>query len=240
MSDKHQALNNKHKPKSHEEPMIPARQCPVGEVHCPYLAELHQLRREIDFLTEQVHTDALTGLYNFRYLNEALPVEMERTRRSGQTMALILLDIDHFKHFNDQWGHELGNQALVHVARLINLALRKPDLSCRFGGEEFVMILPNTDLVQAAGVAERLRAIIASTPLGNDGQQIPLTASLGVDEFKFQHPDTPESLLRRVDNWLYAAKSQGRNRIACPELTAGIAAVTAAEKDALFGWGSNE
>lgn len=221
-------------------PAVAPMHCPVGESNCPYLGELQQLRKEVDCLAEQVRTDALTGLFNFRYLNEILPIEMERTRRSGMSMSLILLDIDRFKQFNDRWGHELGNQALVHVARLINLTLRKLDLPCRFGGEEFVLILPNTDLTQAVGVAERLRELIASTPLQSDEQSISLTASLGVDEFKLQHSDTPEKLLRRVDAWLYLAKDGGRNRVAYPELTSGVAAVTPAEKDALFSWENNQ
>lgn len=214
--------------------------CPVGESSCHYLGELLQLRQEVDCLAEQVRTDALTGLFNFRYLNEILPIEMERTRRSGLSMSLILLDIDHFKQFNDQWGHELGNQVLVHVAQQIQLTLRKLDLPCRFGGEEFMVVLPNTELSKAVGVAERLREMIALAPLQNDGQPIPITASLGVDEFKLQHSDTPESLLRRVDAWLYLAKAGGRNRVAHPKLVTGVAAVTPAEKDALFGRGSDE
>src|SRR5690606_2979479 len=234
MSDKYQRLE------VNQSQAVGSVICPVGESNCVYLSELQQLRQEVDCLAEQVRTDALTGLFNFRYLNEILPIEMERTRRSGMPMSLILLDIDHFQHFNDQWGHEVGNQAVVHVAQLINLTLRNLDLPCRFGGEEFLLILPNTDITQAVAVAERLRELIASALFKNDGQVIPLTASLGVDEFKLQHPDTPESLLRRVDAWLYLAKDEGRNRVASPELTTGVAAVTPAEKDALFGWENSQ
>src|SRR5690606_13751303 len=155
--------------------------CPVGEDSCLYLTQVADLRRQLLALAEQARTDALTGLYNYRYLQEILPLEMERTRRSGHPLAVILLDIDHFKRFNDTWGHELGNQALQQVAQQIRLTLRKLDLACRYGGEEFVILLPNTDLRQALGVAERLRENIANNPLQTPGEIIPLSASLGVD-----------------------------------------------------------
>lgn len=209
--------------------------CPVGESQCQYLAELEHLRQLVTNLEKQVRTDALTNLYNFRFFTEMLPLEMERTRRFGQSMALMLVDIDHFKRFNDQWGHELGNQALVHVAQLINQTVRKLDMACRFGGEEFVIILPSTDLAQAVSVAERLREAIECTPVENGTHPISITASIGVDEFKLQHTDTPEALLKRVDTWLYSAKNEGRNRVAHPEFHTDILSVSSAEKAALFG-----
>lgn len=213
--------------------------CATGD-RCRYASELSQLQQTIVLLSEQVRTDALTGLNNFRYFSEMLPLEMERTLRSGQTMSLILLDIDHFKQFNDHWGHELGNQALKHVAKLITQALRRLDLGCRFGGEEFIIILPDTDLAQAIGVAERLREVIAHTPLKIDAEAVFLTASLGVDEFKHQQSDSPESLLQRVDTWLYQAKRSGRNCVASPELQDSVA-VNTAEKTALFDlWRDDE
>jgi diguanylate cyclase (GGDEF)-like protein len=208
--------------------------CLSAGASCQYLDELKQLRRDVAQLSEQAHSDALTGLHNYRYFHQTLPLEMERTRRSGQPLALILLDIDHFKKFNDQWGHELGNRALIHVAHLISLAVRKLDMACRFGGEEFVVILPATDLGQAAVVAERLREMVESTPLKDAGREIHITASLGVDEFKLQHADTPEMLLQRVDAWLYHAKAAGRNRVAGPDLTKEAISVTPEEKGALF------
>lgn len=220
----------------HDKPLSFAPpQCPVGESQCQYLTELEHLRQLVSDLEKQVHTDALTSLHNFRFFNEMLPLEMERTRRFGQSMALMLVDIDHFKRFNDQWGHELGNQALVHVAQLINLTVRKLDMACRFGGEEFVIILPSTDLAQAVGVAQRLREIIEATPVENGIHPIAITASIGVDEFKLQHTDTPEALLKRVDTWLYSAKNTGRNRVAHPDFHTDTLSVSSAEKEALFG-----
>lgn len=211
--------------------------CPLGDANCQFLQELQTLRQEVDLLKEQVRTDALTGLYNFRFFSDALPLEMERASRSFQPLSLIILDIDHFKGFNDRWGHELGNRALSHIAQLIGLAIRKLDFACRFGGEEFVILLPNTDLRQAINVAERLREIIANTPLAHEQELIAITASLGVDEYRGNHSDSPEGFIERVDAWLYQAKYAGRNCVKGPviELADISTTVTTEEKDALFG-----
>lgn len=211
--------------------------CLLGDSPCRFLQELQSLRDEVGLLKEQVRTDALTGLYNFRFFSDTLPLEMERSRRSFQALSLIVLDIDHFKKFNDTWGHEVGNQVLMLVAQQITLTIRKLDYACRFGGEEFVVLLPNTDLHQAKNVAERLREAIESTPLNYDGQSLSVTASLGVDEFRGNHSDTPEGFIERVDSWLYQAKRDGRNCVRYPvtDSAAISTTVTAAEKEALFG-----
>lgn len=199
--------------------------------------ELLNLRSEVNDLRHQVQTDALTGLYNFRFFSNILPLEMERTRRAAQPLSLIILDIDNFKQFNDRWGHELGNQALVHVSQLIAQTIRKLDFACRFGGEEFAIVLPNTDLYQAINVAERLRFAIDSSPLETGNDLIPLTASVGVDEFKSTHTDNPQGFIERVDAWLYQAKKLGRNLVKGPVVSPvdTNTNVTADEKEALFG-----
>lgn len=211
--------------------------CLSGNIPCQLSQELRQLREENDRLKEQVRTDALTGLYNFRFFSDTLPLEMERSRRSFQALSLIVLDIDYFKKFNDTWGHELGNQALMLVANLISLTIRKLDYACRFGGEEFVVLLPNTDLRQAKNVAERLRNTIENTPLVHNGRPLPVTASLGVDEFRANHSDTPEGFIERVDAFLYEAKRSGRNCVKSPiiDVIPIQTTVTPDEKDALFG-----
>jgi len=219
---------------SHNESLI----CHSNLETCFFRNELVQLREEVVLLKEQVRTDALTGLYNFRFFSDTLPLEMERARRSFQPLSLIIVDIDHFKQFNDTWGHELGNHALMHVSQIITQTVRKLDFACRFGGEEFVIILPNTDLRQAVSVAERLREMLALTPLVPDGlAPISITASLGVDEFKSHHSDTPQGFIERVDAWLYQAKHEGRNRVVHPPLTIAAPSTTVSveEKDALFG-----
>jgi diguanylate cyclase (GGDEF)-like protein len=221
--------------------------CTHSDDACQFLSEIVELRAEVNSLTEQVRTDALTGLYNFRFFNETIALEMERTSRGTQPLSMILLDIDHFKKFNDQWGHELGNHALVHIATLIKVAVRKLDFPCRFGGEEFVILLPNTDLRQAVNVAERLREMIASTSLEVLGQSaIAITASLGVDQFVSTNSDTSEAFVRRVDSWLYKAKHGGRDQVVYPDLitnvpiTIPLKAVTQDEKNALLGALVNE
>ncbi len=212
--------------------------CKRGDDSCQFLSEIVELRKEVNSLTELVRTDALTGLYNFRFFNETISLEMERTRRGTQPLSMIILDIDHFKKFNDQWGHELGNQALVHIANLIKLTVRKLDFPCRFGGEEFVILLPNTDLRQAVNVADRLRETIASTPLENGDQPaISITASIGVDQFSAAHTETSEAFIHRVDSWLYKSKHNGRNLVSYPALNISekLESVTLEEKNALFG-----
>ena len=217
--------------------------CKRSNDTCQFLSEIADLRNEVSSLTQLVRTDALTGLYNFRFFNETLALEMERTRRGTQPLSMILLDIDHFKKFNDQWGHELGNHALVHIANLIKVAIRKLDFPCRFGGEEFVVLLPNTDLRQAANVAQRLREMIATNPLVISEQDpIVITASLGVDQFTSLNTETSEQFVRRVDAWLYKSKDNGRNQVTYPDLTARKASnsVTQDEKNALFSAVGNE
>ena len=217
--------------------------CERSNDKCLFLNEIEELRKEVSSLTELVRTDALTGLYNFRFFNETLSLEMERTRRGTQPLSMILLDIDYFKKFNDTWGHEIGNHALVHIANLIKAAIRKLDFPCRFGGEEFVILLPNTDLRQAAQVAERLREMIATSPLEIASQgPITITASLGVDQFTAAHTETCETFINRVDRWLYQSKDKGRNQVTYPDLNTRKEAdsVTLEEKNALFGAVGNE
>jgi len=226
-----------------DEKSSPDLHCPSGDNSCHFLGEIVELRKTVDSLTEMVRTDALTGLFNFRFFTETLALEMERTRRGTQPLSMILLDIDHFKKFNDQWGHELGNHALVHIANLMKLAVRKLDFPCRFGGEEFVILLPNTDLRQAVNVADRLREMIATTPLEViDQDAIPITASLGVDQFASSNTETSEAFMKRVDSWLYKAKYNGRNQVTYPDLNvvARIESVTQEEKNALFSAVDNE
>lgn len=212
--------------------------CKHSQDTCHFFSEIVSLRKEVDLLTELVRSDALTGLYNFRFFNETIALEMERTRRGTQPLSMILLDIDYFKKFNDEWGHDIGNHALVHIAKLIKVAVRKLDLPCRFGGEEFVILLPNTDLRQAVNVAERLREMISSTPVQTDGgESIAITASLGVDQFASTNSESSDEFVKRVDLWLYKSKHNGRNQVSHPDLTnkLPVESVTQEEKYALFG-----
>ncbi|WP_338109478.1 GGDEF domain-containing protein [Pseudomaricurvus alkylphenolicus] len=212
--------------------------CPVGENRCQVIDEVVALRREVADLTEQVHTDTLTGLNNYRHFSKALDYEMERTQRTGQTTALIMVDLDYFKKVNDTWGHEIGNQALIQTAGLLKQAVRKLDIPCRYGGEEFVVILPSTDLLTSSQVAERLRHLIESTPLAvKEGVWIDLTASMGVDVYAATHDENQEEFIQRVDTLLYQAKNNGRNQVCTGERRDMQPTTTVSndEKDALFG-----
>jgi diguanylate cyclase (GGDEF)-like protein len=163
----------------------------------------------------------------------ALEQEIERTQRSAQPTSLIMLDIDFFKKVNDDWGHEIGNQALVHISRQIEETVRKLDIACRYGGEEFAIILPNTDLAASIPVANRIRQQIAATPLSIDDQYLRLTASLGIDTFLPGQNCSPEELVQRADHYLYQAKQQGRNQV-CHATLQPLDMVSREERDALF------
>ena len=131
--------------------------CPVGESSCRWLDEVAELRAQVAELSELVSTDALTGLFNFRHFRSVLQAEMDRSKRSGIPTSLVLLDIDHFKSVNDTHGHEVGNQALRHLAEILRDEVRTTDIVCRYGGEEFAMIFPETHLNLAVKVADRIR-----------------------------------------------------------------------------------
>lgn len=160
-------------------------------------------------------TDSLTGAYNRRFLMKHLPREYERSRRHQRALAVAVCDIDHFKLVNDGYGHAAGDVVLQEVTRRVTAALRSSDWVVRAGGEEFVIVLPETDLEGAAAVAEKLRAEIASTPITTDKQIVPVTMSVGYcavsSESELERYSFDE-LLRTADARLYDAKLGGRNR----------------------------
>ncbi len=115
-------------------------ECPIHRAQCPWQEEVVALRQKVEELSELVSTDALTGLYNFRHFKNVLQAEMDRSKRSGIPTSLVLLDIDHFKQVNDTHGHEIGNQALCHLAEILRSEVRTTDIVCRYGGEEFALV----------------------------------------------------------------------------------------------------
>jgi len=164
-------------------------------------------------LNEQVITDPLTGLNNRRYLMGFLHREFERARRSASTVAAIMLDIDHFKRINDEFGHAAGDLVLTELARLLNQSIRGSDMVCRYGGEEFLLILPGATLDGARLRAEQIRRLINNQNMKFNGQPLGLiTVSLGVALFPDHAADT-ESLIRAADEALYESKNAGRNRV---------------------------
>jgi diguanylate cyclase (GGDEF)-like protein len=160
-----------------------------------------------------LQTDPLTGLFNYRYLMLALDREMERSKRSGLTFGLIMIDLDYFKRINDTYGHQAGNAALQWVGNIWCSNLRRIDIACRYGGEEFAIILPGTYLLQAVQAAERLRSMLENSPLDLNGERVPLTASFGVEVFNTKDLVSPDELIYRADCFLQEAKQKGRNRV---------------------------
>lgn len=209
--------------------------CPVAHSACDVVTALASLRLENARLLAQTRTDHLTGLFNHRHFLEALDSEMERTLRSREPTALMMLDLDHFKRVNDTWGHEVGNQALVHTARILRESVRRIDVPCRYGGEEFAVVIPGTSLAGVVAVAERLRRRIEASPLPVGGKRLRLTASLGVAIFSGETAVGREQFVHTADGFLYEAKRDGRNRVGHPPLRAVAATqVTADERAMLF------
>lgn len=163
--------------------------------------------------------DALTEVWNRRHFMELAAAEVARTRRYGRCISVFILDLDHFKQVNDTWGHAAGDEALRTVVARARTAVRSSDLISRFGGEEFVVLLPEADSAAAAIVAERVRAEIAAEPLVFEGRRFRVTASIGVAQWDPTEP-TIERTLMRADAALYQAKLAGRNRVVGAEAAA--------------------
>lgn len=157
-------------------------------------------------------TDSLTGLYNYRYFHQVLTQEMERARRYGKPLALIMMDVDDFKLFNDTYGHPVGDKVLEKVGKVIAQTLRSADSAFRYGGEEFIAILPETPLDSALRVAERLRLRVETEGAAGLGITGRVTVSMGVAAYP-RDGVTPLQLLDRVDALLYSAKSSGKNMV---------------------------
>jgi diguanylate cyclase (GGDEF)-like protein len=168
------------------------------------LASLRSQRR--------VYTDPLTGVNNRSFFDHQFPVELERSRRAGVPLALLFADLDFFKRVNDRHGHEAGDRVLVHVARSFQSHLRRIDYVFRWGGEEFAMLLPGTDLAEALQTSERLRKVVETTPVRTDESSLAVTVSIGVAVYPL-HAQGELELLRHADQALYRAKDAGRNRV---------------------------
>jgi two-component system cell cycle response regulator len=161
-------------------------------------------------LARQALTDDLTGLANRRHGGRQLEREVALCVRHGRLLALVRVDVDHFKSINDSHGHEAGDQVLVEVARRLQGAVRGGDELARWGGDEFVALLPDTDKAGALRAAERLRAAVAAAPIVAAGTELPVTISVGWAHWA---GDTPDDLLARADRALYKAKDAGRDTV---------------------------
>jgi diguanylate cyclase (GGDEF)-like protein len=171
------------------------------------------LVRSADEMAEFAMKDSLTGIYNRRHFMMRLDSEWKRYRRYERPLSLLLLDIDHFKSINDRYGHDAGDRVIGSVARCCGVQTRDSDVAARIGGEEFAILLPETDLAEACVVAERLRVAIAERPVSCNGQDIAVTISIGAAPAVPTLSD-PAELMKRADAALYAAKRGGRNRVA--------------------------
>ncbi len=172
------------------------------------------LRNRLEESVELAITDPLTGLHNRRYMESHLRTLVEESIRSGRPLSILVADIDHFKRVNDTHGHDGGDVVLKEFAARLKRNTRGIDLACRLGGEEFLIIMPETDLARAYQVGERTRAMVASEPFQlRPDLKIRVTASVGLATLE-SPDDTPETIFKRADLALYAAKRRGRNRVA--------------------------
>lgn len=173
----------------------------------------NRLRENLNLTIEMAVIDDLTGLNNRRYLDNHLKILFDRAAARQRALSICMTDIDRFKQVNDTYGHDAGDEVLREFASRIRSTVRGADLACRYGGEEFVVVMPDTPVELAAAVAERLRSIVEDRPFVlRSGRELHITASLGIAS-NSPSVETPEQLMRQADMALYEAKNAGRNRV---------------------------
>jgi diguanylate cyclase (GGDEF)-like protein len=176
---------------------------------------------------ELATTDSLTGVYNRRTFKELAEPLLSRARRTRTPVSMLLLDVDHFKRVNDTYGHLAGDEVLAGFARLVRTCLRKEDLLGRYGGEEFIVLLPGTAQPAAAALAERIREQVAETQLHGANEAVRITVSIGVAAESGEHLPVLDLMIGRADDALYMAKAEGRNRVVARTLRIAPAAAIA-------------
>jgi diguanylate cyclase (GGDEF)-like protein len=178
----------------------------VADICATAIQNAHYVER----VRQLAYIDGLTGIFNRRFFELRISEEIERSRRFDSGMAVIMLDIDHFKRLNDEFGHLLGDEVLRQVSSIFNQQLRKIDIVCRYGGEEFAILLPQTNLEHSMSVAEKLRRLVETWQF--PGVPRPVTISAGAATYP-EHGATRDELVKAADAGLYAAKQAGRNRV---------------------------
>lgn len=181
--------------------------------------QIEEIRELQARLQEQAIRDALTGLFNRRYLDETLPRELSRAKRDGYPLAIIMADIDHFKQINDTYGHPAGDEVIKTLGNILRQGAREADIACRYGGEEFVIVLPQMDARAALERAEKWRADVQSALVRHGNLEIHFTISAGVSAYP-DHASDHDALIDRADQALYRSKADGRNRVTGFQLSA--------------------
>ena len=189
--------------------------------------ELEEKTRELELANKRLRklsiTDGLTGLFNHRHMHELLHEEFERARRSGRPLAVVMFDLDHFKRVNDTYGHPTGDVVLYETAKILQETAREIDMIGRYGGEEFMALLPDTNEEQGRAFAERVRQRVAAHVFRDEATEVRMTVSAGVAAVPHPGVETPGELVRVADAALYQAKRTGRNRVvAASELPAEV------------------
>lgn len=211
-SRREQAMGELAEANLHLEARIAERTGRLSELNTALLAEIEE-RKSAELRLERAATsDYLTGLLNRPAMLRLLDQETERVLRTTEPYSVALADLDYFKPINDRYGHAVGDQALTRVADLLRSSLRRQDAICRWGGDELLIFLPETDLAGAAEAAEKIRLRLAEVPLIVAGEEVPLSLSLGVAEAGRE--EAVAEVVRRADEALYRAKQGGRNRVA--------------------------
>ncbi len=185
----------------------------IGSIAFKFIPSGDPERLTYDKLNREANTDGHTGCFNKTYFNNSCSFEVKKSKLRGEPLSLILFDLDHFKHLNDNYGHDAGDYVLKELADVIRAGgARDQDIFARYGGEEFVILLPKTNLKHAFEIAERLRRLIESHDFKYENKSLPVTASIGVADYR-RGVNNGTDLFKRADKAVYLAKEAGRNQV---------------------------
>jgi len=179
------------------------------------LGRLLKLEKENQRLKSLSITDELTGLYNKRFFNKQLKIEIARTKRTGEPFCLMFIDLDNFKSVNDTLGHAKGDELLINICHLISQKTRPTDFACRYGGDEFTAILPATSILDGISIAQRWHELIKGITIK---MKLNVSSSIGIDEYNPNCAITADEFLEKVDQELYKAKNSGKDKVSYPDL----------------------